>query len=244
MMGPMKELKNQAPDDLAEAAEKRGYLLPHHGLMAVALPGMLEDYDRLYQSVATTPRHLDLLQREAIWLAVLAARDESLGTHHVARYRDAGGEDSDLGALLAIAALARGAGAFVFAGRHWQAHASGLEAESAWAGAVERAGQGLSPGLVHMAAVAALACVGANQALRWQLVAGLRAGVDECAMAEALSLMMLPGSVPNFARAAGLWRSLILGGEVPASSAFLQWARTPGQGGYDEAVGVAGAEPT
>ena len=58
---------------LDDVRRKRGYLLPHHGLMATALPGMLEDYDRLYTSLALTPRHLDRLEHEAVWLVVLIA---------------------------------------------------------------------------------------------------------------------------------------------------------------------------
>ena len=38
----------QLEEHLEEIRRKRGYLLPHHGLMATALPGMLEDYDRTF----------------------------------------------------------------------------------------------------------------------------------------------------------------------------------------------------
>ena len=65
------------------------------------------------------------------------------------------------------------------------------------------------------------------------------AGIDERELAEALSLMMFPGSVPYFVEAAGIWRELILAGDVEASPAFRAWAEVSGQGGYDEAVGIS-----
>ena len=65
-----------------------------------------------------------------------------------------------------------------------------------------------------------------------------RVRVDEFQLAEALSLMMLPGSVPNFARAADTWLNLIRAGAVEASNEFRAWAGLGGQGGYDEAAGV------
>jgi alkylhydroperoxidase/carboxymuconolactone decarboxylase family protein YurZ len=226
---------------LRETGRRRGYLLPHHGLMAVALPGMLEDYDRLYASVATTARELDEHAREFVWLAVLAARDEALGTHHVARFRAAGGTAGQVGDALAIAAIARGAGAYAFAERHWAAHLPDLDAPQRFAEVLRGAARATPASLGAMAASAALACVGAWSAFRWQLAEAYALGVDERQLAEALSLMLLPGSVPNFARAAAEWRDLIRAGQIEASAAFSAWAALEGQGGYDEAAGVSKA---
>lgn len=225
---------------LREARDRRGYLLPHHGLMAVALPGMLEDYDRLYASVATTARRLDEHAREFVWLTVLAARDEALGTHHLARFRDAGGTVGQIGDALAVAAIARGAGACEFAERCWSPHVPELGPRQRLAEAFRGASRETSPSLLPLAAAAALACLGSWRAFRWQLADAYADGVDESELAEALSLMLLPGSVPNFARAAAEWRDLVRAGEVDASPAFRAWAALEGQGGYDEAAGVRG----
>ena len=78
--------------------------------------------------------------------------------------------------------------------------------------------------------------------LRWQIVAAYEDGVDELGLAEALSVAMFPGSVPNYVEAAGVWRELIAGGQVSASDSFRKWAELSGQGGYDEASGVAGEQ--
>ena len=36
----------------------QGYLLPHHGLMAISTLHLLERYDLLYSTLALTERHL------------------------------------------------------------------------------------------------------------------------------------------------------------------------------------------
>ena len=43
---------------LGDIHAKRGYLLPHHGLMAISAPHLLERYDSLYSTLALTDRHL------------------------------------------------------------------------------------------------------------------------------------------------------------------------------------------
>lgn len=227
-----------AKDGLEAVRAKRGYLLPHHGLMATALPGMLEDYDRLYGSLALTARHLDRREHESVWLAVLISVNEALGTHHIARFREAGGTDAEMTDLVALSAFIRGAEVFGFVDRHWTPHLPGFDAEARYTEALLRAGGELPPRLVHLCAAAALACAGAWTMLRWQIRAAYRARVPEEELAEALSLVMFPGSVPYFARTAGVWRELIAAGEVDASPAFRAWAELTGQGGYDQASGV------
>lgn len=64
-------------------------------------------------------------------------------------------------------------------------------------------------------------------------------GIPELELAEALSLMMFPGSIPYFVEAARVWLDLIRAGKVSPSPDFAAWARLEGQGGYDEASGVA-----
>ena len=68
---------------LAEAQKKRGYLLPHHGLLALASPELLAAYDRAYTVLALEPRVLSVHDREFVWLAILIATDEALATHHI-----------------------------------------------------------------------------------------------------------------------------------------------------------------
>ena len=75
--------------------------------------------------------------------------------------------------------------------------------------------------------------------MREALVAAYERGVSEPDLAEALGIMMFPGSVPHYVEAAKVWRNVIREGNVHASPAFAAWARMENQGGYDEASGNA-----
>ena len=231
-------------DDLAEflqqIRDKRGYLLPHHGLMAVSMPRLLDAYDELYTTLALTERQLSRHDHEFVWMGVLIATDEILGTHHIKRFRDAGGTDDELGAATAITALAKGCQAYHFVNDYWLPHLPAFSPRAHYLDAF-RAVAGKTPlPLAHMTACAVHTCTGHWNALRWQITAAYEDGTDELELAEAISVAMFPGSVPNYVEAAAVWRQLIADGEVKASDLFRNWAALSGQGGYDEASGVRG----
>ncbi len=229
---------NDLGEILAGVRAKRGYLLPHHGLMAVSDPALLEAYDALYSNLTLRERQLGNYAHEYVWLAVLIAREESLGTHHVARFLDAGGSHDDLSRILAITALVTGSRAHRFVAESWSAHLPGFDVRQSYLATFrETAGDG-GLSLAHLCATAVLACIGDWALLEWQIAAAYADGVDEAELAEALSLMMFPGGVPHYVKAARVWQSLILSGEVDASEGFRAWARLSGQGGYDEAAGI------
>lgn len=223
---------------LAEAQKKRGYLLPHHGLLALASPELLAAYDRAYTVLALEPRVLSVHDREFVWLAILIATDEALATHHIPKFHAGGGSDAEIEAILALAALALGVRAYRFVGQHWHAHLPTIDVKRGYLAATEALAAKADRRLVRMALAAIHACAGAWDALRWEIEAAYAAKVPEMDLAEALSLVMFPGSVPRFVEAAGVWQSMIAKGEVPASRPFAIWAGMAGQGGYDEAKGV------
>lgn len=228
-------------DDLAtrlwQLRDKRGYLLPHHGLMAISAPRLLETYDATYSALALEPRVLSRHDHEFVWLATLIATDEALGSHHIARFKAAGGEEQEVERILALTAFALGADAYRFVDRCWLPHLPGLDPQNAYLDAFRSVATGVPLRLAHLAAAAVHTCQGAWDALAWQIGAAYADAVPEVELAEALSLTMFPGSVPHFVEAARVWRELIVTGKVAASADFLAWAAMAGQGGYDEASG-------
>jgi alkylhydroperoxidase/carboxymuconolactone decarboxylase family protein YurZ len=218
---------------LAAIREKRGYLLPHHGLMALTAPALLEAYDRTYTALALDDRVLSRHDREFVWLAILIATDEAIATHHIPKFREAGGTDAEVEAVLAISALALGFRAYRFVAAHWTRHLPTIDAHAAYLRAL--ASTGAEPRLAHLAAAAVHTCAAAWDALAVQIRAAYRDAVPEAELAEALSLAMFPGSIPHFVEAARVWRELIATGAVPASPPFRAWAALSGQGGHDEA---------
>jgi alkylhydroperoxidase/carboxymuconolactone decarboxylase family protein YurZ len=216
-------------DRLRSARDKRGYLLPHHGLLALAFPDLLAGYDAAYTAMALDDRVLSHHDREFVWLSVLGATSESLATHHIAKLRAAGGTDATIEAAFAACAGALGAQVFEFAASAWSAPLAPFDPRASYLRGVRR----LAPlRLVHLAQCAAHVCRGQWLALGWQLAAAYEDGVKEDEIAEALTLAMFPGSVPRFVRACGVWQGLILDGTLPASARYRAWAEMTGQGGF------------
>ena len=189
-------------------------------------------------ALALTPRHLDRHDHEVVWLVVLISVNEALGTHHIARFRDAGGRDEAMSDIVSLAAFCRGASAWRFVDSAWSPHLPAYDARADYGEAFLKAAGNIPVSIAHLCAIASHACAGAWDLFRWQLLAAYEAAVPEPHVAEALSLMAFPGSVPNFARACGAWQALILEGAVQPTDEFRVWAELSGQGGYDEASGV------
>jgi len=230
-------------DRLRAVRAKRGYLLPHHGLMAMAFPDLLAGYDAAYTALALQDRILSHHDREFVWVAVLAATDEALATHHIAKLRAAGGTDATLGQAFAAAAWALGGEAHDFAARAWSRQLLPWDPRAAFLDGL-RALQ--PPRLALLAACAVQVCRARWRLLGWCLHAAYDAGLPEDEVAEAISLAMFPGSVPRFVEACAVWQRMILSDALPASPRYLAWARLTGQGGYDEASGtgeVPGTSP-
>ena len=220
---------------LAGVQAKRGYLLPHHGLLAITSPSMLQAYDNLYTTLALDHKTLSVRDRELVWLAVLVACDEALATHHIARFYEGGGSDAEFKAVLQLTASLKGVTAYRFVQNHWLPHLPSMNIVAAYREAVERAGQPLSRRDIWLCACSVHAALAHFDWLHQALVAAYASQVDEMDLAEALTLMMFPGSVPHFVEAARVWMAAIRGGHVKASPAFATWANLQGQGGYDEA---------
>ncbi len=223
---------------LREIREKRGYLLPHHGLMAVSMPALLDAYDSMYTELTLKDRVLTKHGHEFVWMAILIASKEAIGTHHIPRYFDAGGSDVEFRSILAITSLAMGASSYRFVDEHWQEHLPGLDPYDAYVSAFRDAARDAPEDLAHMALAAVYTTLGDWDGLEWQLIAAYSDDVSENGLAEALSLTMFPGGVPNFVEAADVWRKVVMSGKVEASAEIRTWAELTGQGGYNEASGI------
>jgi len=217
---------------LTALRDKRGYLLPHHGLLALTAPRLLEAYDAAYTALALDDRVLSHHDREFIWLGILIATNEEIATHHIAKFRAAGGAEDAIRAVVSLTATVCGFRAYRFAAFDWAGPLEDIDLRADWHRAVLAAGQGADPRLSHLAACAIQACNGQWDGLRWQLAHAYEANVPEAELAEAISLTMFPGSVPYFVTAAGIWKDMITAGDLPASDAFKTWANMPGQGGH------------
>jgi alkylhydroperoxidase/carboxymuconolactone decarboxylase family protein YurZ len=231
------ETKSGIEARLEKIRAKRGYLLPHHGLMAALSEDLLAGYDAAYTALALDHKVLSVHDRETVWLAVLIATDEALATHHIPKYLQGGGTMDGFAAIARLAAFALGARGYTFLDEHWRSHLESFDISAAYREGLIRAAAPLEPRLAWMAASAIHAAKADHALLRWALVAANRAGVPDLDLAEALSIMMFPGSIPHFVEAARIWLELIRAGEFKPSAELAAWAALDGQGGYDEASG-------
>lgn len=206
--------------------------------MAVSMPALLDAYDALYTELTLKDRVLTKHGHEFVWMAILITSKEAIGTHHIPRYLDAGGSEHEFRSILAITSLAMGSSSYRFIRDHWQEHLPGFDPYESYVAAFKSAADGSPIDLAHMAAAAVYMTIGDWDGLEWQLYAAYADGVDEKGLAEALSLTMFPGGVPNFVEGADVWRKVVLSGRVDASPEFRTWAELSGQGGYNEASGI------
>ena len=68
----------ESPEDVLQRLEevrgKRGYLLPHHGLLAVGYPRLLAAYDEMYTALTLAERTLSEHAKEFVWTVVAARK--------------------------------------------------------------------------------------------------------------------------------------------------------------------------
>jgi alkylhydroperoxidase/carboxymuconolactone decarboxylase family protein YurZ len=211
----------------------RGFVLPHHGALAAALPELHDAYEAMYRALTVDPRHMTALERECVWLAILTACEEPVGTHHVAKFRRAGGTDAQAAAIFRLAAWAAGAARYAVIAAGWQPHFAGLPAAREYvAGAESLAGDALPPPLIRLCLIGIQTACDQPFGLAAEIEAAYAAGAPEPCIAEAMSLSIWPRGVNPFVRATAIWLDLLRAGRVTPSPAFRAWAEAAGQGAY------------
>jgi len=207
----------------------RGFVLPHHGLMAAALPDLDAGYEAMYRALTLDPRHLSALERETVWLAILAACEEPVGTHHLRKFQKEGGTEAGALAIFRLGAWAAGAPRYATLEASW-AGQFGASMRDAYRDGAQPLRTPLPETLARIALAAIQAASDQAWGLAVEIEAALASGAGESQLAEALSYVIWPRGVNRFVRAAECWLGLIRAGRVPASPAFAAWAAMPDQG--------------
>ena len=205
--------------------------------MAIAAPDLQDAYFRMYAALTQTDRHLTPFEREVVWLAILVAAKEAIGTHHVELFFNAGGTQAQAEHLTRLCAFALGSEAFAFMDQNWQASFPGLATETSYLAAfAQLLDETVMPAALGHLAMAALH---ATRGMTWGLAAHIKAlyavGGSEDALVEALSLIMWPVGVNHFLDACAVWTNLMARGAVEPSARYRLWADIPRQGGHPAA---------
>jgi len=218
--------QDKAMKRLQDVRKKRGYLLPHHGLLALTDPELLEAYDACYTALTLTQRLLTERDKEFVWIGILTIRDEFLASQHLQKFLDAGGTENDVHVATRMAAFARGASAYLFMSDHWQQQAPWYDNKKVYFDALNAllSDQEINGELVNLAMCANHTCRQGWTNLRWHIEKCYELKVPESHLAEAMSYTMFTGSIPYFIEGCGVWRDMIRENEVDASKTFKEWA--------------------
>lgn len=238
----MVETAQDLREKLERLAASRGFLLPHHGALAAGAPELHEAYLRMYNALTVAPRVLCAHERESVWLGILIAVEEHVGTHHLELFREAGGTDAEAEALIALTGQAASLSAFRFAGHSFPDHLPALDPALAYDRSVAALRGPLSEGTAHLTLLAVQAARGDKPGVAHHLRAAYAIGLAEDAMVEALSYLMWPRGVNCFLEACEVWHEVLIAGEVTPSERYAVWRDMPGQGAFrkDDGTRVAG----
>ena len=229
--------KLSTPDEvrsrLKEHVARRGYLLPQQGMMAVAMPELQDGYAVMYGALTVQENYFTPYEREFVWMGILSAAGESIGTHHVRMFREYGGKAEQAEAITALVALAMGAPrSYEFMHRHWQKYFAPMDAVAVYRQAAMRSieGCGVSIELARYLLLAVHTTFGHAWGVEQELLALYEIGAHEGKIAESISLPFWAAGVNRMIDASEVWLDLIRSNRVAASEAFRAWADTEGQG--------------
>lgn len=227
-------------DRLAGLAARRGFLLPHHGALAAGAPVLHAAYLAMYDALTVAERILSPLERESVWLCLLVAAREGIGTHHLGLFRAAGGSDTEAEALVTLAGAAQTHDSLCFAAAHWPDHLPALDPAEAWGRTVDALRDPVPATLADLCLLTVQAALGKPEGVAEQLRRLYAAGVDEAAMVEALSYVMWPCGVNTFLEACDVWHGLMRAGVVTPSPLFAAWRDMEGLGAWAPGAAVGG----
>lgn len=203
--------------------------------MAAALPDLQDVYGVIYKTLTLDLHHLDPFEREFVWLALLTAAKEGVGTHHIDQFFKSGGTDRHAQASFRLVAWSLGVDAFQFLEEKWQQYFPVPGARAAYvAGKVSLLEEfsEVRGEMSHLALLACYAARGQHWGLEVELEDCYARGVPEAKIAEALSLVLWPCGVNRFLEASDVWLKLMRSGKVKPSEPFQAWADTPDQDGF------------
>ncbi|HTK02782.1 MAG TPA: carboxymuconolactone decarboxylase family protein [Bordetella sp.] len=200
----------------------RGYVLPSHAILAVGNPTLLARYEDVFSAITYQYTSLSPFEKNFVWLVVIGCAQTPTGAAHLKDFVDAGGTVSQAEAASSLAAVAHGAPLYDTIAPGWRKVLPGYSPERAYRDAIDRviAGTGLPAGLVDMALAAGQACRASWDKVTRHILNAKQAGISDDALAEALTVVILPAGNPAFVQASAIWRDLISTGQVEASAAY------------------------
>ena len=201
------DAKNQ--DEGAKLLEqmfaKRGYLLPYHRMLGASDPQLLATYDALYTRLTLDQRVLTMVEREIVWIALIAATREKYASFHLDRGVQAGMDNEAISDSVALASACEGFSALHFAQGAFTKWVPESRAMKRYAAIFEAARGGLPEAIAEVAAVVCFASYRNPEGMRFHLKRAFDKGARREQVAEGLSYVLLHRGGPTMIDAVGCW---------------------------------------
>ncbi|MGV9802963.1 carboxymuconolactone decarboxylase family protein [Mycobacterium sp. NPDC003449] len=194
---------------------ERGYTLSYHEIYARTEPDFLARYADLYRAFTLDQRILSPRERELVWIGILVADGERVGTLHLERALEAGITPDEVGDAVAVAAVAHGWPALAFVDDAWT-HAVEFSMWTRYAALLKRSAPLLSAREIELVATATQGALQHGAALLWHLERLYAAGTPEAEIGEVISYLLLPKGANTMLWATDLWLGAIADGRLTA----------------------------
>jgi alkylhydroperoxidase/carboxymuconolactone decarboxylase family protein YurZ len=202
-------LNVDSKDDGAKLLEamfaKRGYLLPYHRMLGASDPQLLATYDALYTRLTLDQRALTMVEREIVWIALIAATREKYAFFHLERGVQAGMDNDAISDSVAIASACEGFPALYFAQGAFTKWVPDTRAMKRYAAIFDAARGDLPEAIAEVAAVVCFASYRNPDGMRFHLKRAFDKGAKREQVAEGLSYVLLHRGGPTMIDAVGCW---------------------------------------
>ena len=184
---------------------KRGYLLPYHRMLAASDPKMLAAYDSLYTRMTLDRRVLTEVEKETVWIALIATTREKIAVFHFERAEAAGMKKGAICDALAIAAGCESFNALQFGHTAFGKWAPDSMTIKNYLRIFEAARGRTHKTTAEIAATVCHAGLRNANGMRIHLQRAFAAGATHAQMSEALSYVLLHRGGPTMVDAVACW---------------------------------------
>lgn len=184
---------------------KRGYLLSYHRMLGASDPQLLATYDALYTRLTLDQRVLTPVERETVWIALIAATREKYAVFHIERAIKAGMSNETISDAVALAAACEAFDALDFAQKEFTKWVPESRAIKRYLRVFDASRGRIRPAIADVAAVVCHASHRNAAGMRVHLARAFAHGARREQVAEGLSYVLLHRGGPTMIDAVDCW---------------------------------------
>ncbi len=207
LQGPTVSDKTESDGDrlLEGMFAKRGYLLSYHRMLAASDAQLLANYDALYTRLTLDQRVLTPVERETVWIALIATTREKYAVFHFDRATHAGMQNEAIGDAVALAAACESFETMRLAQVAFVKWVPESEAMKRYLRTFDAARGDIPAGIAHVSAVVCHASHRNAAGMRVHLQRAFENGATHQQLAEGLSYVLLHRGGPTMIDAVNCW---------------------------------------